>query len=181
MVSWRVPAAVTLLGGMVLVLALAPLLVLPLREQLHVNCGYATMGEATGSWMCQDGISYIFPGLGLVFGAGVALPVALLLIPASAGFVRAAARLLSPAPMLLLGVGTAANTLRTDDLPSGLTWPGLWWDTVGFAAALASVGVAVLAIASGASGGAERVSGGWSWWRRAARSWSSPSWRSPDC
>jgi len=162
MTSPRTPSVLILLGGMVLAVALAPILILPVREQLHVNCQYGTMGEAAGSWMCADGIGYLMPGVGILVGSILALLLALLVVLLSARVAprdaATTARILAPAPVLWVGLVTGATTLRSDPLPPQSSWPALWWETVGMAVLISAAGAVLLALAT-TTGAASRRSG----------------------
>ncbi|MGX1934273.1 hypothetical protein [Microbacterium resistens] len=118
-----------------------------LREELHLLCSFERMGDEPGSWYCADGIGYILPGL--VVAAVVGLPVlaGLLLVLTLTRRRTTALRLLAPLPVLAVTGLTAAMTVsRTDALPHGTTWPGVWWSAVGLAAAIAVGGVLLAAM-----------------------------------
>jgi len=163
MTSPRVPSVLILLGGMVLAVALAPILILPVREQLHVNCHYGTMGEGAGSWMCADGIGYLMPGAGILVGSILALLLALLVVLLSARVAprdaATTARILAPAPVLWVGLVTGSTALRSDPLPPQSSWPALWWETIGIAVMISAAGAVLLALAT-TSGAASRSGAG---------------------
>ena len=147
MTSRRIPSVLTLLGGMVLAVAFAPMLVLLLREQLHVNCSYGTEGEAAGSWMCADGIGYIVPGFGILLGSILGLLIALLLVLVMPGIAAAGARVLALMPPLWVGFTTGLMALRSDPLPES-TWFALWWEQAGIAVLISALGAVLIAVAA---------------------------------
>ncbi len=137
-----------LIGGILLSVALSPMMMPLLREQLHVNCSWGMLGEAAGSWMCADGIGYIVPGLGMLLGPALTLFVAAVLAPFEIAWTPALLRTLALVPPLWAGVATAATALRVDELPSGQTWFGVWGAHAGSSVALALLGTLVIAISS---------------------------------
>lgn len=146
-VSGRVTALVVLLiGGLGVPPAALSSAVGMLREQLHFACTYGTQGEAAGSWWCADGIGYLLPGVGLVAFAG--LPVLIALVVAIfAPRARTAFTVLAFVPMALLAAVLCGFTaFRTDALPAGETWPGIWWASAGIAGLLALLGTVALVL-----------------------------------
>lgn len=120
-----------LFGGLV-TLVFAPGTVDLLRDDLHVGCSYGTMGEADGSWFCSDGIGYLFPGAGLLSVPGLALICALALLPARFDTIGRVLTALAFVPLAWVAALTASVTVaRSDALPAGVTWSGVWLVAVG--------------------------------------------------
>lgn len=139
-----------LLGGGLVTAMLSMGTVGMLREQLHVGCTYGTEGEATGAWMCADGIGYIFPGLSLLLASGLPVLIGLLIVLADVGERRLRLALTWLAFIsLLLPIGALAiqTVYRVDPLPVGESWPGIWMMRIGIAALLATAGAVLLASA----------------------------------
>ena len=130
-----------------------------LRTTLHVGCSYGAMGEAVGSWACADGIGYIFYGVALLACSGVPLLVGLLVVMASGRpSSRLVLRWLAAAPLILTGALLAALTLpRTDELPAGVTWIGIWSAAVGVPLMVALLGTVCVAVADAAHGVPRRI------------------------
>ncbi|KDA07206.1 hypothetical protein DC31_00630 [Microbacterium sp. CH12i] len=153
----RTARVLILVGGGILALILSVQAVGMLREQLHVGCSFGTMGEATGSWMCTDGIGYLFPGLALLFGSGLSLLIGVFVVLGARleRTRRRALTVLAFAPLLWsLGWLSSVTLARTDPLPDGETWPGVWLIAVGISALLALAGAALAASAPPLRGGA---------------------------
>lgn len=140
------PRIGVLAGGVMLAIVLAPLALSTIRDGIHYACSYGTRGEASGSWMCADGIGYLLPGAALLAAALLpALIGVLVILAATAGAAERTLRVLSFAPVAATAAMTAALTLGRDDpLPPGQTWQGVWLLSVGLSAALAFLGNALL-------------------------------------
>ncbi len=130
-----------------------------LRQTLHVGCSYGSMGEGIGTWVCADGIGYIFYGVALLFCAGLPLLTgALTLIAATPSRGSLGLHWLAAVPAILTAALLASLTLpRTDRLPAGETWPILWTAAVGIPLMLALLGTVCVAVSDPASGVASRV------------------------
>lgn len=130
-----------------------------LQTTLHVRCSYGTMGEEVGSWVCADGIGYIFHGVALLACSGVPLLAGLLMVMAAGRpSSRRVLRWLAAAPLILTGAMLASLTLpRTDQLPAGATWIGIWSGAVGVPLMLALLGTVCVAVADAAPGVMRRI------------------------
>lgn len=142
----RTSRILLLLGGGIVALVLSTAAVDTLREGIHYGCSYGTMGEATGSWMCADGIGYIFPGLGLLFGSGLSLLAGMIVVlgDLESRTVRRILAILAFVPLIWTTTALSTATLgRSDPLPTGETWGAIWLFTVGVPALVALLGTAM--------------------------------------
>ncbi|MFY9714694.1 MAG: hypothetical protein WAK00_14600 [Microbacterium sp.] len=144
--SPRASRILLLIGGGILALVLSTAAVDTLREGIHYGCSYGTMGEATGSWACADGIGYIFPGLGLLLGSGLSLLAGMIVAlgDLACRTVRRILAALAFVPLIWTTTVLATATLgRSDPLPTGETWGAVWLFTVGIPALVALLGTAM--------------------------------------
>lgn len=159
-VRLRTSRVVVLIGGGLLTSMLSLGAVGMLREQLHYGCSYGTMGEAAGAWMCADGIGYIFPGLTLLFGAGLSLLIGLLVVlgVTRESTIRRVLTILAFAPLLwAVGWLSSVTLPRTDPVPEGETWLGIWLINLGISTMLAVVGATFAASVPAGAGRTTRL------------------------
>lgn len=143
-------AASVVLGGVLAFLCAWASLGL-VRETLHYNCSWGIGGEwgPDGTWVCADGIGYIFPPVALGGLSGT-----LLLIGLAVAFIRPSTgrsvTYLILATIALTGIGLLtlyAATLYTGSRPEGETGAGVW-----VASVLPGLAVCTLGLLAGTVG-----------------------------
>lgn len=140
-----------ILGSTVAAIAMGAFALWLMREQLHVGCGFAQIqGDSQGTWMCADGIGYVWVAVTL----GGATIVSTLAGGLIAGLVRheRSARAL----LVALAGATAGWVLRwtwygsselVSTVPSGTQSIDYWFASVLPAAIASGVGIAAAVIA----------------------------------